>query len=45
VLLDQLITLDYRARPFQYVETVPADFLSSLLQTVVLVFQANESGR
>ena len=25
--LDQLVTLDYKARSFQFIEKVPADFL------------------
>jgi mRNA interferase MazF len=41
VLLDQLVTIDYNARPFRYVETVSAEFLTNLLETVVLVFQGN----
>ena len=41
VLLDQLITIDYNARNFQYVETVPDDSLEELLNKVVLIFQPN----
>ncbi|MDR0868224.1 MAG: type II toxin-antitoxin system PemK/MazF family toxin [Planctomycetota bacterium] len=40
-MLDQLVTIDYRARQFQFVETVPDDFLQKLLSTVILVFQPN----
>jgi mRNA interferase MazF len=42
VLLDQLVTIDYNARQFTYVETVHADFLRQLLDIVVLVFQHNK---
>jgi mRNA interferase MazF len=41
VLLDQLVAIDYNARNFQYVETVPMDYLHSLLAKVVLIFQPN----
>jgi mRNA interferase MazF len=41
VLLDQLVTIDYNARQFTYVETVEADFLEELLKRVVVVFQNN----
>jgi mRNA interferase MazF len=39
VLLDQLITIDYNARGFKYVETVAPDFLKGLLEKAVLIFQ------
>ncbi|GHU87237.1 mRNA interferase PemK [Spirochaetia bacterium] len=42
VLLDQLVTIDYNARQFRYIETIPGGFLKNLLDTVVLVFQNNE---
>jgi mRNA interferase MazF len=42
VLLDQLVTIDYNARQFTYIETVQADFLRQLLDVVVLVFQHNK---
>ncbi|AEF86321.1 PemK family protein [Treponema primitia ZAS-2] len=42
VLLDQLVTIDYAARQFQYTETVSPGFLRDLLNTVVLVFQNNQ---
>ena len=42
ILLDQLVTIDYNARQFRYVETVPSGFLKKLLDTAVLVFQINE---
>jgi hypothetical protein len=38
VLLDQLVTLDYQARLFQFVETVPADFLLQLLDVARRIF-------
>ena len=41
VLLDQLVTIDYNARQWRYVETVDNDFLNELLKTVVVVFQNN----
>jgi mRNA interferase MazF len=41
VLLDQLVTIDYNARKFQYVETVPLDYLQALLEKVVLIFRPN----
>jgi mRNA interferase MazF len=41
VLLDQLVTIDYNAREFNYIETVNTDFLDKLLENVKLVFQNN----
>ncbi|GHU93067.1 mRNA interferase PemK [Spirochaetia bacterium] len=41
ILLDQLVTIDYNARQFRYIETVSGGFLKNLLNTVVLVFQNN----
>jgi len=41
VLLDQLVTIDYSARDFSFIETVPSDSISDLLSKVVLVFQPN----
>ena len=41
VLLDQLVTIDYNARGFQFVESVPASLIDELLIKVVLVFQPN----
>ena len=43
VLLDQLVTIDYNARQFSYVETVGDDFLVELLKKVVVVFQNNRT--
>ncbi|GHV02764.1 mRNA interferase PemK [Spirochaetia bacterium] len=42
ILLDQLVTIDYNARQFRYIETIPGGFLKNLLDTVVLVFQNND---
>jgi mRNA interferase MazF len=41
VMLDQLITIDYSARNFQYIETIPAVLLQELLKKAALVFQPN----
>ena len=41
VMLDQLVTIDYNARQFQFIESMPGELLSELLQKVVLVFQQN----
>jgi mRNA interferase MazF len=38
VLLDQLVTLDYKARAFHYVETVPQNFLLQLLDISRRIF-------
>ena len=38
VLLDQLITLDYRARSFLFIENVPFDFLLQLLNITQRIF-------
>ena len=43
VMLDQLVTIDYNARGFEFVESVPSDFLKSILQIVPLVFQPNDT--
>ena len=42
VLLDQLVTIDYNARNFKYIETVPSALLKHLLAVTVMIFQANE---
>ena len=42
VLLDQLVTIDYNARDFHFVEAVPAALLRHLLSITVMVFQWNE---
>jgi mRNA interferase MazF len=38
VLLDQLVTLDYNARSFKFVEGVPIDFLLQLLDITRRIF-------
>ncbi|MDR1439568.1 MAG: type II toxin-antitoxin system PemK/MazF family toxin [Clostridiales bacterium] len=45
VLLDQLIAIDYNARSFRYVESVPERLISELLEKVVLIFQPNAPAR
>ena len=42
VMLDQLVTIDYNARDFEYVETIPPTILKEILTIVPLVFQSNE---
>jgi mRNA interferase MazF len=42
VMLDQLVTIDYNARQFNFIESVPAAVIKKLLQIVTLVFQPNE---
>lgn len=42
VLLDQLVTIDYNARDFNYVETIPSALLQHILSITVMVFQSNE---
>jgi mRNA interferase MazF len=41
VLLDQLVTIDYNARDFRFVETVPAALLRHLLAITMMIFQLN----
>ena len=41
ILLDQLVTIDYNARDFRYVETVSSALLKQLLSIVVMIFQEN----
>jgi mRNA interferase MazF len=43
ILLDQLVTIDYNARQWNYVETVGDDFWDELIKKVVVVFQNNNS--
>jgi mRNA interferase MazF len=38
VLLDQLVTLDYKARSFQFIEKIPSDFLLQLLGVTQRIF-------
>ena len=42
ILLDQMVTIDYNARDFRFVETVPSAFLTQLLSIAVMVFQPNQ---
>jgi len=42
VLLDQLVTIDYNARSFEFIESVPSSVKDELLSKVVLVFQPNK---
>ena len=42
VLLDQLVTIDYNARKFRYVETIPTALLRHMLSVAVMVFQFNQ---
>jgi len=42
VLLDQLVTIDYNARGFRFVETVSSGLLKQLLSTTVMIFQPNQ---
>jgi mRNA interferase MazF len=41
VLLDQLVTIDYNARQWTYIESVSGDFLDELLKKAVVIFQKN----
>ena len=41
VLLDQLVTIDYNARNFIFVETIPSALLRQILSVTVMVFQPN----
>ena len=41
VLLDQLVTIDYNARNFRFMETIPSALLQQILSIVVMVFQPN----
>jgi len=43
VLLDQLVTIDYNAREFRFVETISSALLKHLLSIVLMVFQENTS--
>jgi mRNA interferase MazF len=38
VLLDQLVTLDFKARSFKYIEKIPSDFLAKLLNITRRIF-------
>ena len=41
VLLDQLVTIDYNARDFRFVETISSAFLKHILSVTLMVFQPN----
>ena len=43
VLLDQVVTIDYNARKFEFIESVPSNVIDELLAKVVLVFQPNKT--
>ena len=45
VLLDQLVTIDYNARNFEFVESAPDNVIDELLTKVVLVFQPNNKDK
>ena len=45
VLLDQLVTIDYNARNYHYIETVPEPLMDELLIKVKVIFQKNEKIR
>ena len=42
VLLDQLVTVDYNARNYSFVETIPAALLLHILSITVMIFQPND---
>jgi len=42
VLLDQLVTIDYNARNFSFVESIPPALLRQILSITALLFQPNE---
>jgi len=41
VLLDQLVTIDYNARDFRFIETVSSVLLRQLLSIAAMIFQPN----
>ena len=41
VLLDQLVTIDYNARDFSFIESVSPEVIRELLTKAILVFQPN----
>ena len=43
VLLDQLVTIDYNARNYSFVESIPAALLQQILSITVLIFQPNDT--
>ena len=42
VLLDQLVTIDYNARNFKFIETIPSSLLRHLLAVTAMIFQIND---
>lgn len=42
ILLDQLVTIDYNARDYKFVEKIPAALLRHILAITIMVFQPNE---
>ena len=43
VLLDQLVTIDYNARNFRFVESIPQALLKQLLSITAMIFQPNKT--
>ena len=43
VLLDQLVTIDYNARYYSFVETIPSTLLRHILSITVMIFQPNDT--
>jgi len=41
VLLDQLVTIDYNARDFHYIEKIPISLLQHILSITAMIFQPN----
>ena len=41
ILLDQLVTIDYNAMNFGFVETIPSALLRQILSITVMIFQPN----
>jgi len=41
VLLDQLVTIDYNARDFRFVENIPSALLRHILSITTMIFQPN----
>lgn len=39
VMLDQLVTINYHNRSFQYLEQLPDDYMEKILKIVKVVFQ------
>jgi mRNA interferase MazF len=41
VLLDQLVTIDYNARNYKFIKSIPSALLKQILSITVLIFQQN----